>query len=72
MPTPSLIGSSSSPAASVSPTDSLLASFNCKNNAITANGININQLVGLNNMKGVINSMNGNVNGNGVSTILYD
>lgn len=68
MPTPNL-GSSSSPTASASPTDSLLASFNCKNN-LTANGININALVGLN--KGVVNPMNGNMsNGNGgVGTIL--
>lgn len=32
------------------------------------NGININTLVGLNNMKGVVNSMNANMNG--VGTIL--
>lgn len=64
-------GSSSSPTASVSPTDSLLASFNCKNNGMPPNGININALnnmVNLNNMKGVVNSMNGNLNG--VGTIL--
>lgn len=61
-------GSSSSPTASVSPTDSLLASFNCKNNGMQPNGININAMVGLNNMKGVVNSMNGNLNG--VGTIL--
>lgn len=69
MPTPGQsFGSSASPTASVSPTDSLLASFNCKNNGMQPNGININALVGLNNMKGVVNSMNGNMNG--VGTIL--
>lgn len=53
MPTPSMIGSSSSPAASVSPTDSLLASFNCKNNGLMSNDINIASFVGLNAVKGI-------------------
>lgn len=53
MPTPSIIGSSSSPAASVSPTDSLLASFNCKNNELMSNGINISSFVALNATKGI-------------------
>lgn len=53
MPTPSIIGSSSSPAASVSPTDSLLASFNCKNSGLMSNGINIASFVGLNAANGI-------------------
>lgn len=47
MPTPSIIGSNSSPTASASPTDSLLATFNCKNANLIANGVNIGSFVNM-------------------------
>lgn len=59
MPPPSIIGSNSSPTASASPTDSLLASFNCKNNGLITNGVNINSFVNMSNNKDmIINGIN--------------
>lgn len=57
MPTPSIIGSRSSPAASVSPTDSLLASIG-SGNGMMSNGMVGMSLAGLN-INGLTNNANG-------------
>lgn len=59
MPTPSIIGSRSSPAASISPTDSLLASIGGNNGAMLSNGL-ANGMVGMGLSGMGINSLSNN------------
>lgn len=68
MPTPSIIGSRSSPAASISPTDSLLASINGNSNNLINKGINFNNIVHMNSTNVGIANTNMVNNGN---TVLY-
>lgn len=63
MPTPSIIGSRSSPAASVSPTDSLLASIGGNGNNMMSNGMT-NGMVGMGLGGMTINGLTSSVAGN--------